>query len=153
MRKLVFAVLLLMSVAGCATSTTGSNPQIVRSVYESFARGDGAAVLAAFDPQIVWYEAENIAYADRNPYRGPQMIAEGIFGRIMADWDGFKVRVDEIVDGGDTVVVFGRYGGTWKATGKAIDAQFAHVWKMRNGKLIHFQQYTDTAQFARVQSR
>jgi hypothetical protein len=35
-----------------------------------------------------------------------------------------------------------------KATGKPVDAQFAHVFEFRNGKIIRFQQYTDTKQWA-----
>ena len=30
------------------------------------------------------------------------------------------------------------------------DAQFAHIWKLRSGKVIEFQQYTDTQQWTRV---
>jgi ketosteroid isomerase-like protein len=39
---------------------------------------------------------------------------------------------------------------TAKATGKALDAQVAHIWDFRDGKLVHWQQYTDTWQFAEV---
>ena len=53
----------------------------------------------------------------------------------------------EIVDGGETVVALGRYGGVYKATGVKVDAQFVHVFKFKDGKVAHFQQYTDTAQF------
>jgi ketosteroid isomerase-like protein len=48
------------------------------------------------------------------------------------------------------VVALGRYGGANKATGKALDAQFAHVWRVKNGKLAGFQQYTDTLQAVRA---
>jgi ketosteroid isomerase-like protein len=44
-------------------------------------------------------------------------------------------------------VTEGRYTGTYKATGRRIDAQFAHVWRISDGKVSGFQQYTDTAQF------
>ncbi len=48
------------------------------------------------------------------------------------------------------VVVLGRYRGTNKATGRPLDAQLAHVWRVRDGKAVRFQQYTDTLQAARV---
>ena len=35
-----------------------------------------------------------------------------------------------------------------KATGTPVDAQFAHVWQFRGGKIARFQQYTDTKQWA-----
>ena len=45
-------------------------------------------------------------------------------------------------------MVEGRYRGTMKATRRHFDAQFAHVWRVRNGKIVSFQQYTDTKQWA-----
>ena len=59
-------------------------------------------------------------------------------------------NVEQIIDGGDTVVALGRYTATNNSTGKALDSQFAHVWGFRGGKVVRFQQYADTAQFARV---
>jgi hypothetical protein len=51
---------------------------------------------------------------------------------------------DDFIDGGDIVVVLGKYSGTYKATGKSFQADFAHVWKIQNGKAMRFVQYTDT---------
>ena len=57
---------------------------------------------------------------------------------------------EEIVDGGGTIVALGRYRGICRATGEALDAQLAHVWRVADGKAAAFQQYTDTLQAARV---
>ena len=122
--------------------------QIIKGVYDAFARGDVAAVLGAFDPQIDWRDAEGFLYAEGNPYVGPAAVAEGIFARIVGDVQDFAVRPERFSDAGDTVLVEGRYSGTWKATGRPIDAQFAHVWQVRGGKVTRFQQYTDTRQWA-----
>jgi len=45
---------------------------------------------------------------------------------------------------GERVVSFGHYAGTNKKTGKAFRVPFAHAWRMKDGKVTHFQQYTDT---------
>lgn len=127
-----------------------ANVDLIRGLYEAFARGDGAAVLEAMDPGIVWNEAENFPYADRNPYVGPLAVAEGVFGRIGAEWDQFQAAPGEFLDAGDTVVALGRYTGTYKATGKPISAQFAHVWRVSGSKITAFQQYADTAQAVAV---
>ncbi len=127
-----------------------SNLDIIKNGYAAFARGDAPAVLSAMDPGIVWYEAENFPYSDHNPYIGPAAVAEGVFLRLATEWDGFQVVPTEYLDAGDTIIATGRYTGTYKATGIAIDAQFAHHWKLRDGKIVGFQQYTDTAQAARV---
>ena len=125
-----------------------SSADDVRALYEAFGRGDVPAILGAFDPQISWSEADNFLYADGNPYIGPDAVASGVFQRIVSDVDGFAVAPERFVDGGDTVVVEGHYRGTMKATGTPINAQFAHVWTFRDGKVVRFQQYTDTRQWA-----
>ncbi len=126
------------------------NVAVIRGAYDAFGRGDLDAVLAAFSPAIVWNEAENFPYADGNPYHGIQAVVEGVFARIPADWDGFTIVVDELLDAGDTVVETGRYLATSKATGRPIRAQQAHVWRFRDGKVVGFQQYCDTLQVARA---
>lgn len=120
--------------------------EVVRSMYDAFGTGDIPAVLARMDPEVEWNEAENFPYADNNPYIGPEAVVEGVFARLGTDWDGWTLDIDEYLDAGDTAVVTGRYRATHKQTGNEIDAQFAHVWKVRDGKAVSFQQYVDTAQ-------
>ena len=123
---------------------------VVNAIYAAFLRGDVAAVLGAMDSAINWREADGFLYADGNPYIGPQAVAQGVFQRLIGDVDNFSLVVDNVVDSGDTVVTEGRYRGTMKKTGAAIDAQFAHVWQVRDGKVVRFQQYTDTRQWAQA---
>lgn len=127
-----------------------SNCVLVESIYSAIARGDGPAAFGAFDPAIVWNEAEGFPYADGNPYVGPVAVAEGIFQRLATEWDHFQALPGEFLDAGGTVVVTGRYRATNKATGIVVNAQFAHIWRLRGGRVIAFQQYTDTAQLARA---
>ena len=124
-----------------------SRLEVVKAIYDAFARGDVPTVLGAFDLQIRWSEAEGYAYADGNPYMGPQAVALGVFQRLVSDVAEFAVVPQNFIDGGDTIVVEGRYRGLMKATGRRLDAQFAHVWQVREGKVIRFQQYTDTRQW------
>lgn len=128
----------------------GNNQQIIENIYAAFSRGDAGAVLGAFHPGIVWLEAENGPYADSNPYVGPAAVAEGVFGRLMTEWEGFTVGPGKYVTENDTVAVVGRYHGKYAGTQRSLDAQFVHVWTVRDGKVIAFQQFTDTAQFAAV---
>jgi ketosteroid isomerase-like protein len=104
-------------------------------------------------PDIVWNEAENFPYADGNPYRDPEAVLHGVFARIGADWENFTVTSGELIDGGDTIVSLGRYGGVCKGTGKPLSAQYAHVFRVKNGKIAAFQQYTDTLGTARAMER
>jgi len=76
---------------------------------------------------------------------GPDAVLQNVFMRLGTEWDGFAVVPREIVAEGETVVALGECSGTYKATGKRFSAPFAHVWKLRGGKAVSFQQYTDTA--------
>ena len=122
----------------------------VQSLYASFATGDVPAVLVAFDPLIHWLEAEGNPLAGKNPYEGPEAVLHGIFLYLVERFDGFAATPVRHVDGGDVVVTEGRYTGTLKATGEPLDAQFAHVWRFKDGKIASFQQYTDTAQWTKL---
>lgn len=128
----------------------GKNGDIVKALYDAFGKGDVPAVLGVFDPEIKWREAENSLCADGNPYTGPQAVAEGVFQRYVSEVENFAVLPEHFVESGDTVVVEGRYRGKMKATRIPVDAQFVHVWQLRDGKVVRFQQYTDTEQWAKA---
>ena len=126
------------------------NVAVVRAIYDAFAAGDMPAFVALLAPDMVWNEAENFPYADRNPYVGPDAILSGLFARIAAEWDGFAAVPDELLDAGDTVVALGRYRGAHRETGRAMDVQMAHVWRVADGRATAFQQYADTLAVARA---
>lgn len=119
-----------------------SNLNSVQGVYEAFAKGDIPAVLGFLSSDVDWTEAEGFPYG--GTYTGPDAVLEGVFMRLGAEWESFAAVPDEFIDGGDTVVVLGKYRGTYKATGKSFQANFAHVWKVREGKAVKFVQYVDT---------
>jgi ketosteroid isomerase-like protein len=124
--------------------------ETIKAAYAAFARNDPSVLFGAMDPAINWNEAEGNPLADRNPYVGPQAIGDGVFARLVAAIDQFTAVPTTFVDGGDHVVVLGRYGGTIKDSGASLDAQFCHVYRFHDGKAATFQQYTDTAQWMRL---
>ena len=123
------------------------NKKTIEGMYEAFGRGDIAFVIGALDGDVEWWEAENFIYADNNPYIGPQAVLEGVFARIGNEWEWFTVTPVEVLDAGESIVGRGYYAGKYRQTGQEVRAQFAHVFGFRNGKVVKFQQYTDTAQF------
>lgn len=129
---------------------SADNVATIRAIYDAFGSGDIPAALERLSPDLVWNEADDFPYADRNPYVGPQAVLEGVFARIGGEWDGFGVNVEELLDAGDTVVMLGRYTGTYKATGKPQDTQVVHVWRLKDGRAVGFQQYANTLHVAKV---
>lgn len=131
---------------------SAQNKQLVEDVYAAFGRGDIPFVLGALHPEIEWWEAENFIYSDKNPYRGPHSVLGGVFMRLGSEWEKFACVPDEVLDAGDTVVGRGYYSGKYIPTGREVRAQFAHIFKFQDGKVVLFQQYTDTAQFEKAVS-
>lgn len=126
------------------------NLQLVRGLYDAFAHGDVGPVLAAFSPDIVWHEAEGFPYG--GTYSGPDAVLKNVFMPLGSEWTPFEVAPRQFVAQDDTVVALGDYRGTYKATGKRFTAPFAHAWKVRNGKVVEFRQYTDTVLVQRALS-
>jgi uncharacterized protein len=129
-----------------------SNVQMMKDLHDALGRGDMPATLGAMDPGIEWREAEGNPYEPRGKaWRGPDAVVQNLFMRLATEWDGFTVHPQEFHDAGAVVVVEARYTGTYKQTGKKLDAQVCHVWKIRDGKVTSFQQYVDTAQLQDVE--
>ena len=126
------------------------NVAVVKGIYQAFGTGDVPAVVAALSPGIEWNEAENFPYSDGNPYLGPDAVLGGVFARIGGEWDGFAVEPEQFLDAGDTVIMTGRYTGTYKATGRSMNPQVAHFWTLSGGRAVRFQQLVDTLAVARA---
>jgi uncharacterized protein len=128
------------------------NRELIKSLYEAFARGDAATLLGALAPDVQWYEAEGTSWADGNPYDSPQRVGEEVIGRILAEYDGYTVDPHQFLAEEDMVVALGHYTGTHRASSQLFHAPFAHVWTLRDGRITKFYQYTDTAQIQRQQA-
>ena len=129
-----------------------SNVQLMRDLYDALGRGDMPTTLGAKEAGIEWREAEGNPYEPSGKaWQGPDAVLQNLFMRLATEWDGFTVHPGEFYDAGSVIVVEGRYTGTYRQTGKQLDAQVCHVWKIRDGKVTSFQQYVDTAQLQDVE--
>ena len=125
------------------------NMQVIDNLYKAFATGDMPTVLGSMDAQIVWNEAESNSLADGNPYVGPDAILKGVFARLGANHEYFELTDIKLHDmSNNKVLATLRYNAKNKETGKAYDAQVAHLWTFKDGKIIAFQQYADTKKLA-----
>jgi ketosteroid isomerase-like protein len=121
-----------------------SGPDIVRRSYDAFARHDIDGVLSAMHSEIEWHQAQGLPHGGF--YKGLDEVKRNIFDPLDRDWWAeFSADPEEFIDGGDQVVVLGRYRGVAKVTGKRLDVPFVHVWTLRGEKAMRFRQYLDTA--------
>jgi len=113
----------------------------MRDAYDAFNRGDIPAVTEAMTPDIEWHEPGG-GRAPAGTFAGPQSVAEDVFAAVPENFDTFQAEVDEWIDGRDRLVVTGRFRGAAK-DGRRLDAPFAHVWTMRDGKAGEFHNHVD----------
>ena len=111
---------------------TATPTDIIRDFYDKLGAGDASGALGLMAPDIQWttmwhYKVEG---------RGPGPVAEGLFKPMMAEWTSFSLVPTEFVAEGGTVVSLGNFEGTYRATGKTSEARYAHVWTVRDGKIV-----------------
>jgi uncharacterized protein len=119
-----------------------ANLDLVRATYEGSSEENGRKLLAALAPDAEWTEAEGFPYA--GTYIGPDAIVEGVFKRLGTEWIGYRADVHTFLEDGDRVAAFGIYSGTYKATGNSMRASFAHLYEVKDGKIVRMTQYVDS---------
>ncbi|MEO7426135.1 MAG: nuclear transport factor 2 family protein [Fibrobacteria bacterium] len=124
-----------------------TNLEIVKSTYEGeSSEENGRNLERHLAPDSTWREAEGFPYAGF--YRGFAEVAEKVFAKLAGEWIGYRFTPEGYVADGDKVVAYGTYQGTFKRTGKEMRARVAHLWKLKDGKIIAFEQFVDSVPVA-----
>lgn len=126
----------------------GTAVETVRKFYAAVSAGDAPVALGLMADDIEWitmwhYQVDG---------RGPQKVAEGLLVPLMKEWQEFKLVPSEYIADGDTVVSLGNFVATHGSSGKKVDARYAHVWSVVEGRIKRFRQYIDTLAVAEARS-
>jgi ketosteroid isomerase-like protein len=116
---------------------------VVRAFYDVLARGERESALALLDKQIKWTEAERTPYYT-GELIGVEAVVETVLGPVSRDFEDFAVIPVDFLTQGDRTAAFGRYTGRFRMGGE-LNAPFVHLWTVRNGVIVRFLQYTDSA--------
>ena len=120
----------------------GKNLEIIKKHYAASDRLDIAGMMADVSPQVQWTEMAGFPCA--GTWVGPQAVVDNVFKVLGSAWENYRFVLESLVDGGDAIVGIGTYYGTFHATGKAMQARVVHVWRLEEGLVITFEQFTDT---------
>ncbi|MEG1768627.1 MAG: nuclear transport factor 2 family protein [Comamonas sp.] len=119
-----------------------TNLELVRATYEGSAQENAKNLLAVLAPDARWTEAAGFPYA--GTYVGAAEIVAGVFQRLGTEWEGYQAKVHTYLADGDRVAAFGVYSGTYRKTGKAMTAAFAHLYRLENAQIVSMEQYVDS---------
>ena len=121
------------------------NVEVVRGAYEAFGSGDMETVGRLLS-SVEWHEMAGMPYG--GTWTGTEEIFTNVLGPISQDVQDFSARPDQLLDTDtdtDQVVSLGRYRG--RGAAGEVDVPFAHVWTVRDGSIVRFEQYADTKLF------
>lgn len=123
---------------------SAENVEIARQAYETLNEGGLDRITEFLDPDVEW-EIRGVA-PNAGSYRGLDAVRE-----VIEDWlgafDELRIEPEEFIDAGpDQVVVLVRDQGRIKGADARIDHRFAHVWTLRDGKLVRFQSFFEKEQ-------
>jgi uncharacterized protein len=77
-------------------------------------------------------------------FQGKQEISN-FFAQVGQNLEFSEFAPREMIEQGDTVVALGTLTARAKKTGKTVKNEWAHVFKYKQGKVVFFQEYIDTA--------
>jgi len=117
--------------------------QIVADHYAASERHDLEGMLADLAEDCQWTEMAGSPCA--GTYVGADAIIEGVFGGLARCFDGFAFTLERLLDAGDEVIGIGHYSGRHRANGAPFRARTLHLWQVKGGKIIRFEQFADTA--------
>jgi len=120
-----------------------TNLEIVKSTYEGKnSEENGRNLVNHAADTITWTEAKGFPYG--GTYNGMAAIVQNVFNRLATEWINYTFTPEGYVTEGDKVVAYGTYSGINKQTGKPFEARVAHLWKLKDGKIIAFEQFVDS---------
>ena len=120
----------------------------VQAAYADFGRGDIQSLLNRFADDIDWYspgEGTAIPYAGR--LQGKAQVAK-FFDGVGANLEFHEFNPSEFISQGDVVVAIGTWDATVRGTDVRIKDGFAMVFRLRDGKIADFREYSDAREYA-----
>jgi uncharacterized protein len=124
-----------------------SNIDLVQSGYAAFGRGDLDGMVSLLDANVEWKTPGASDLPTAGTRRGPAQVRE-FFGTLNELFDFEHFEPTAFIDGGDQVVVLGIDRVKVKATGKTLTEEWCHIHTIRDGKIVAFQEFFDTAAIA-----
>jgi ketosteroid isomerase-like protein len=113
------------------------NADLVRPIYEEWGRGNWRPYFDVYDRDMEWgwssefLDLGGVFHDQRDP--NPRLRA------WLDGWEEWRAEAEEFIEMDDYVVVLARYRGRGKGSGIEISQEGAHVFKLRNGKVVRLE--------------
>lgn len=131
------------------------NTKVIQTAYDYFKSGNIEGVLGLMSADVDWRlpKVENMPHSGAR--KGIEQVTE-FFSTLAQVQDAELFDPNQFIAQGDKVVALGHYIWNVKANNRQYESDFAHVFTVRDGKIVGFDEYFDTtpatAAFQKAQS-
>ena len=120
------------------------NVEVVQQAYAAFGRGDLEGILALLDPQVAWRTPGPPDLPTAGLRHGVNAVRE-FFGKLLDTFEITNFAPTDFLAQGDKAVVLGTSLERVKATGNAIPFRWVHIFTIRNGRIVAFEEPADVS--------
>jgi uncharacterized protein len=119
------------------------NVDLLRPIYEEWGRGNWRPRFDVYHPNMEWGWSDEFpglagVYEDHED-PNPRLVA------WLRGWEHWRAEADEFLEFGDHVVVLATYHGRGRGSGVEISQEGAHVWELRDGKVVRLEIFANRA--------
>ena len=105
------------------------NKKLVLRVFDEVFNGRALSLVGEiYDPEVV----DHSAFPDQAP--GAKGITSAIQG-LLDTVDGLTINVEDVIGEGDRGVTLENWKGTYRGTGKTVQGQVIHIFRIQNDRI------------------
>ena len=113
------------------------NVDALRPIYREWGRGNWRPRFDVYGPDMEWGWSEEFPGLEgvaRDPAERSERLRQWL-----SEWEDWRCEAEEFVAEGERVVVLTRYRGRGKGSGATVDTTGAHVWTLRDGRVVRLE--------------
>ncbi|MDQ6811206.1 MAG: nuclear transport factor 2 family protein [Actinomycetota bacterium] len=118
------------------------NAEIVRRTFDAMLRGDDEDAGRGFQEDAVWHNTS--VFPDPSICVGPQAILN-FWATLVETFRESQTDVEQVVEGGDAVVLSLHSVGRGNASGVPVDLRWAAAFRVNDGKISRVDVHGDWA--------
>ena len=119
------------------------NVDLIRPIYEEWGRGNWRPRFDVYHPKMEWGWSDEFpglagVYEDHDD-PNPRLRT------WLGGWEHWRAEADEFLEFGNHVVVLATYHGRGRGSGVELSQEGAHVWELRDGKVVRLEIFATRA--------
>lgn len=131
----------------------GSGTDVAVELYTAFKAWDADRLRRVLSDDFVGQVTSGLPEELGGRYEGAEAMLTQVWGRVAGLFLGMHPAPEEYLEvEGDRILVLGRYVGQARRSGRPLDAEFAHLLEVTDGRISSLRQFTDSQRWVEALS-